>query len=155
MTGGAAAGDFDGDGLVDLFFTRVDAADKLYRNTGSGFEDISEAAGFTQTLTIPSVRTRRTETTLEIPSGGAMAMAGLIQDQTKALKANLGKADKAVLDKHLESVRDVERRVQMDSKEQALRQQRKRRPKPRKKGQTLMTTTIFRLQWISSAPSRA
>jgi pilus assembly protein CpaC len=34
-------------------------------------------------LTIPSIKTRRAETTLEIPSGGAMAMAGLIQDQTK------------------------------------------------------------------------
>jgi pilus assembly protein CpaC len=34
-------------------------------------------------LTIPSIRTRRAETTLEIPSGGSMAMAGLIQDQTK------------------------------------------------------------------------
>jgi len=33
--------------------------------------------------TIPSIRTRRAETTLEIPSGGAMAMAGLIQEQTK------------------------------------------------------------------------
>jgi pilus assembly protein CpaC len=33
--------------------------------------------------TIPSVKTRRAETTLEIPSGGAMAMAGLIQEQTK------------------------------------------------------------------------
>jgi pilus assembly protein CpaC len=34
-------------------------------------------------ITVPSVKTRRAETTLEIPSGGAMAMAGLIQDQTK------------------------------------------------------------------------
>ena len=34
-------------------------------------------------LTIPSVKTRRAETTLEIPSGGSMAMAGLIQEQTK------------------------------------------------------------------------
>ena len=34
-------------------------------------------------LTIPSIRTRRAETTLEIPSGGAMAMAGLIAEQTK------------------------------------------------------------------------
>ena len=33
--------------------------------------------------TIPSVKTRRAETTLEIPSGGSMAMAGLIQQQTK------------------------------------------------------------------------
>ena len=34
-------------------------------------------------LTIPSIKTRRADTTLEIPSGGAMAMAGLIQQQTK------------------------------------------------------------------------
>jgi pilus assembly protein CpaC len=34
-------------------------------------------------LTIPSIKTRRAETTLEIPSGGSMAMAGLIAEQTK------------------------------------------------------------------------
>jgi pilus assembly protein CpaC len=34
-------------------------------------------------ITVPSVKTRRAETTLEVPSGGSMAMAGLIQDQTK------------------------------------------------------------------------
>jgi len=34
-------------------------------------------------VTIPSIKVRRAETTLEIPSGGAMAMAGLIQEQTK------------------------------------------------------------------------
>jgi pilus assembly protein CpaC len=34
-------------------------------------------------LTVPSIKTRRAETTLEIPSGGSMAMAGLIADQTK------------------------------------------------------------------------
>ena len=39
--------------------------------------------GGTGGTTIPSVKTRRAETTLEIPSGGSMAMAGLIQDQTK------------------------------------------------------------------------
>ena len=32
---------------------------------------------------IPSIKTRRAETTLEIPSGGSMAMAGLIAEQTK------------------------------------------------------------------------
>jgi len=37
----------------------------------------------TNSLTIPAIKTRRAETTLEIPSGGSMAMAGLIQDQTK------------------------------------------------------------------------
>jgi pilus assembly protein CpaC len=39
--------------------------------------------GGTGGTTIPSIKTRRAETTLEIPSGGSMAMAGLIQDQTK------------------------------------------------------------------------
>ncbi|MBR0779253.1 type II and III secretion system protein family protein [Bradyrhizobium diazoefficiens] len=34
-------------------------------------------------ITVPSLTTRRAETTLEIPSGGSMAMAGLIQQQTK------------------------------------------------------------------------
>jgi pilus assembly protein CpaC len=43
----------------------------------------SLGAGATQTLTIPSIRARRAETTVEIPSGGALAMAGMIQEQTK------------------------------------------------------------------------
>ena len=34
-------------------------------------------------LTVPSIRTRRADSTLEIPSGGSMAMAGLIAQQTK------------------------------------------------------------------------
>ena len=33
--------------------------------------------------TVPSIRTRRADTTVEIPSGGSLAMAGMIQDQTK------------------------------------------------------------------------
>jgi pilus assembly protein CpaC len=32
---------------------------------------------------IPAVQVRRAETTLELPSGGSIAMAGMIQDQTK------------------------------------------------------------------------
>ncbi len=39
--------------------------------------------GSTTQLTVPSIRTRRAETTVEIPSGGSLAMAGMIQDQTK------------------------------------------------------------------------
>src|SRR3954447_14187417 len=39
--------------------------------------------------TIPSIKTRRAETTLEIPSGGSMAMAGLIQEQTKQAVSGL------------------------------------------------------------------
>jgi pilus assembly protein CpaC len=40
-------------------------------------------AGGAGGTTIPSIKTRRAETTLEIPSGGSMAMAGLIQEHTK------------------------------------------------------------------------
>jgi pilus assembly protein CpaC len=36
-----------------------------------------------QSLTVPSIRTRRTETTVEVPSGGALALAGMIQQRTK------------------------------------------------------------------------
>jgi pilus assembly protein CpaC len=43
----------------------------------------SVTATTTNSVTIPSIKTRRAETTLEIPSGGSMAMAGLIQEQTK------------------------------------------------------------------------
>jgi pilus assembly protein CpaC len=39
--------------------------------------------GSTQALTVPSIRTRRADTMLEIPSGGAMAMAGMLQEQTR------------------------------------------------------------------------
>jgi pilus assembly protein CpaC len=35
------------------------------------------------TLTVPSISTRRAETTVEIPSGGSLALAGMIQEQTK------------------------------------------------------------------------
>ena len=42
MTGGAAAGDFDNDGYVDLFVTRIDNHDILYRNNGNGtFSDVT------------------------------------------------------------------------------------------------------------------
>jgi len=35
------------------------------------------------TATVPSIRTRRADTTVELPSGGSLAMAGMIQDQTR------------------------------------------------------------------------
>ncbi len=51
MLGGAAAGDFDGDGWVDLFVTRLDDTDILYKNQGDGtFQDVSLTAGFDHSL---------------------------------------------------------------------------------------------------------
>ena len=44
-TGGAAAGDFDGDGWTDLFVTRSDNTDILYRNLGNGqFADVTSSS---------------------------------------------------------------------------------------------------------------
>ena len=46
MSGGAAAADYDNDGLVDLFVTRLDGPDMLFRNMGAGrFEDRTAWAG--------------------------------------------------------------------------------------------------------------
>ncbi|MFW6086896.1 MAG: CRTAC1 family protein, partial [Myxococcota bacterium] len=46
FTGGAAAGDYNGDGLPDLFVTRHGASAILYRNVGNGtFEDVTDTAG--------------------------------------------------------------------------------------------------------------
>lgn len=46
MSGGAAAGDYNNDGHLDLIFTRLDKSPILYRNRGDGtFEDVSEVTG--------------------------------------------------------------------------------------------------------------
>lgn len=46
MTGGAAAGDYDGDGHVDLYVTRLHAPGILFRNRGDGtFEDRTAESG--------------------------------------------------------------------------------------------------------------
>jgi len=61
MTGGAAAGDFDNDGWVDLFVTRLDATDILFRNKGTdvsgvhlGFENVAVEAFGQSLLTVHS-----------------------------------------------------------------------------------------------------
>ena len=49
MTGGAAAGDFDGDGMVDLVATRLDGYPILYQNRGDGsFRDVSREWGLAE-----------------------------------------------------------------------------------------------------------
>lgn len=45
ITGGAAAADYDNDGYVDLFVTRLDDSDILFRNNGDGtFSDVTDQA---------------------------------------------------------------------------------------------------------------
>jgi hypothetical protein len=46
MSGGAAAGDYDDDGWVDLYYTRLQAPNCLFRNLGNGtFQEVAGAAG--------------------------------------------------------------------------------------------------------------
>lgn len=46
---GVAVGDFDGDGLIDIFLCNQEGQSKLYRNKGNmQFEDVTEAAGLSQ-----------------------------------------------------------------------------------------------------------
>jgi len=39
--------------------------------------------GTVNTVTVPAIRTRRADTTVEIPSGGSLALAGMIQNETR------------------------------------------------------------------------
>jgi pilus assembly protein CpaC len=39
--------------------------------------------GTNNSVAVPAIRTRRADTTVEIPSGGSLAMAGMIQNETK------------------------------------------------------------------------
>jgi hypothetical protein len=49
--GGVAAGDIDGDGLLDLYFTSNVGRNRLYRNLGKfQFEDITDRAGVADTV---------------------------------------------------------------------------------------------------------
>src|SRR5438093_2044623 len=43
---GVAAGDYDGDGLIDLYFCNLEGRNALYHNLGDWkFEDVTDAAG--------------------------------------------------------------------------------------------------------------
>ena len=75
---------------VGLNFTPVVLSEgRISLKVGTEVSDLSSAnaltipiPGSTDTVTVPSIRTRRADTTVEIPSGGALVMAGMIQDQT-------------------------------------------------------------------------
>src|SRR5690606_39068019 len=75
---------------VGLTFTPVVLAEgRISLRVLTEVSDVSNENAITlqvqgaQPLTIPSIRTRRAETTVEIPSGGSLAMAGMIQESTK------------------------------------------------------------------------
>ncbi len=76
---------------VSLHFTPVVLSEgRISLKVMTEVSDISAAnaliipiPGTTNTVTVPSIRTRRADTTVEIPSGGALALAGMIQNDTK------------------------------------------------------------------------
>jgi len=75
---------------VSLSFTPVVLGEgRISLKVGTEVSDLSSENAITitpaqgQNLTIPSIRARRAETVVEIPSGGSLAMAGMIQEQTK------------------------------------------------------------------------
>ena len=75
---------------VSLSFTPVVLGEgRISLKVGTEVSDLSSENAITltpvpgQTLTIPSIRARRAETVIEVPSGGTLAMAGMIQEQTK------------------------------------------------------------------------
>lgn len=76
---------------VSLTFTPVVlAAGRISLKVMTEVSDLSQQnaisiaiPGTSTPLTVPSIQTRRAETTVEIPSGGSLALAGMIQETTK------------------------------------------------------------------------
>ena len=74
---------------VGLAFTPVVMSEgRISLKISTEVSELSSDGAFTlqaagSTLVVPSLKLRRTETTVELPSGGAMMIAGLLQQQTK------------------------------------------------------------------------
>jgi pilus assembly protein CpaC len=70
---------------IGLNFTPVVLSEgRISLKVSTEVSELSNEGALVQAgLSIPSLRVRRADTTVEIPSGGALAMAGLIQEQTK------------------------------------------------------------------------
>src|SRR5437588_244716 len=70
---------------VSLNFTPVVLSEgRISLRVVTEVSELSNEGAITQGgISIPSLKTRRADTTVEVPSGGALAMAGMIQEQTK------------------------------------------------------------------------
>lgn len=84
MAGGAPGFDWKNFG-VSLKFTPVVLSEgRISLKVMTEVSELSSEGGVTVSgTTVPSLKVRRAETTVEIPSGGSLAMAGMIQEQTK------------------------------------------------------------------------
>ena len=70
---------------VSLIFTPVVMSEgRISLKVLTEMSELSSEGALSQGgFSIPSLKVRRAETTVEIPSGGSLAMAGMIQEQTK------------------------------------------------------------------------
>jgi pilus assembly protein CpaC len=70
---------------VSLVFTPVVLSEgRISLKVATEVSELSPEASVTSAgFSIPGLKTRHVETTVEIPSGGSLAMAGMIQEQTK------------------------------------------------------------------------
>ncbi len=70
---------------ISLGFTPVVLSEgRISLRVATDVSELSQENSVTQNgLSIPGLKTNRADTTLEIPSGGSMVMAGLIKQQTK------------------------------------------------------------------------
>ncbi|MGA9423386.1 MAG: hypothetical protein WBW61_13580, partial [Rhodanobacteraceae bacterium] len=84
-TAGAAPGfDFKKFGVSLTFTPVVLSGGRISLKVLTEVSELSPENGVTVLgTTVPGLKVRRAETTLELPSGGSIAMAGLIQQQTK------------------------------------------------------------------------
>ncbi|GGE33188.1 secretin [Agaricicola taiwanensis] len=77
---------------VSLGFTPVVlTGGRISLKVNTEVSELSNEGAFTQTdgFTIPSLRVRRADTTVEVPSGGAIALAGMIQQSTRQAMAGI------------------------------------------------------------------
>lgn len=68
--------DTNGDGILDSVFNVTQAAGEVLQGT-------DPTVFSTSGLTVPSLTVRRAKTTVELPSGGSLVMAGLLQENMR------------------------------------------------------------------------
>jgi pilus assembly protein CpaC len=70
---------------VQLAFVPIVLSDgRISLKVGTSVSEISSEGAVTiGGVSVPSLKTRRVETTVELPSGGSMTLAGLLQEQTR------------------------------------------------------------------------
>lgn len=81
---GAISVNFKKFGVAIAFTPMVNSEDRITLKIDSEVSELDSANGITVAgLSIPGLKTRQASTTVELPSGGALAIAGLLNDDTR------------------------------------------------------------------------